>query len=462
MGRAEVRTTVRYRDLFRDRQYSALFVADLLSRLGSQLGKFALAGLVYARTGSTSYTAATFAVTFLPGLLGGPLLASLADRLPRRPLLIGCDLVRAVLVVAIAVGGFSIVASLALLFLVELAKAPFSAARIAMLADILDSDRFAAGNAVVGASQQAVQVAGFGAGGFIVLALGAQSTLLIDAATYLLSALILLTVVRSPARPVRPPGGGRPRLLADLAEGINTIRDSPVLPPLFWLLFIGSAVLITGEALAIPYADQLGVGSQVAGLFLAGAPLGTMVGLALVGRLDVATRRRLLIPFCLFVGVFTAACGVVRHPYAVIGCLVLAGLAMGHMAHLQASIIDAIEPYMRGRVIGLANTVLQIAQATSILLAGIVADTTSIRLVFLGSGAAGVLCVAALALLRSPNVGKHRASARRQRAGGPRTETVTPVRALDGTDWVGRADRTADPRDHQVTTHLASTRHAST
>lgn len=461
MGRAEVTSTVRYRDLFRDRQYSALFTADLLSRLGSQLGKFALAGLVYARTGSTSYTAATFAVTFLPGLLGGPLLASLADRLPRRPLLIACDAIRAVLVVAIAVGGFSIVASLALLFLVELAKSPFSAARMAMLADILDDDRFAAGNAAVGASQQAVQVVGFGAGGFIVLALGARTTLLIDAATYVLSALILILIVHSPARPAAPTGGTRPRLLADMLEGVNAVRDTPVLPPLFWLLFLGPAVLITGQALAIPYAGQLEVGSQIAGLFLAGAPLGTMVGLTLVGRLDLATRRRLLIPFSVLVGVFIAGCGLVSLPYAVIGCLMAAGVAMGHMAHLQASIIAAIEPYLRGRIIGLANTVLQVAQATSILLAGVVAEMTSIAAVFVGAGAAGVTGVLTLAVLRSPNAGKHRASTRRQRPAPPgRIEAVEPVEPaarFGPTEWNGRADRVHDlPRDQHIATHHAS------
>lgn len=416
MGRSE--TTVRYRDLFRDREYSALFLGDLLSRLGSQLGKFALAGLVFARTGSTSFTAATFAVSYLPGLLGGPLLASLADRFPRRGLLIGSDLVRACLVVLIAVGNLPILGALGLLFLVELVKSPFGAARMAILADILDEGRFAAGNALVGASQQAIQVVGFGAGGFIVLALGARTTLLIDAATYLGSALILALVVRARRAPQRPPGSSRPRLLGDMAEGIRTVRDTPVLPPLFWLLFIGPAVLITAEALAIPYAHTLHAGDRLAGFFLAGAPLGTMLGMALVGRLAAPSRRRILGPFSLLVGVFVAGCGVFAQPYVVVACLVAAGVAMGHVAHLQASIVAAIEPHVRGRVIGLANTVLQVAQALSIVLAGVVAEATSARAVFAGAGVLGAIGVLVLFSVRSPNVGRHRA------AGGRRARTA--------------------------------------
>src|SRR4051794_35030538 len=77
-------------------EFRALWLSQALSRVGDQLAAVALSVLVYARTGSTLATAATYAVGFLPALVGGPLLAGLADTLPRRSVMVGCDLLRAV------------------------------------------------------------------------------------------------------------------------------------------------------------------------------------------------------------------------------------------------------------------------------------------------------------------------------------------------------------------------------
>ncbi|MEP7025276.1 MAG: hypothetical protein ABJB47_16050 [Actinomycetota bacterium] len=61
-------------------------------------GRIAVAVLVFDRTGSGLLTAVAYAAGWLPGIVGSPLLGSVADRLPRRSVMIVCDLVRAVLV----------------------------------------------------------------------------------------------------------------------------------------------------------------------------------------------------------------------------------------------------------------------------------------------------------------------------------------------------------------------------
>jgi len=82
----------RYVDIFRIREFSALFVAHVASMLGNIVADVALTVLVYQRTRSPALAAATMSLSFLPYLLGGTLLSSAAARWRTRRTLIVCDL----------------------------------------------------------------------------------------------------------------------------------------------------------------------------------------------------------------------------------------------------------------------------------------------------------------------------------------------------------------------------------
>src|SRR5215207_8464263 len=160
------------------REYSALWLAYALSLAGDQLARVALAVLVFDATGSAAATALAYAVTFLPWLVGGPLLAGLGDRYPRRTVLVVCDLLAAVLLGVMALPGLSLVALGALLFLVVTLAAPFTAARAALVRDLFpDDDRYAAAVSLSAVTIQLAQVVGFAAGGVLVAALGARQAL---------------------------------------------------------------------------------------------------------------------------------------------------------------------------------------------------------------------------------------------------------------------------------------------
>src|SRR3954452_25160812 len=91
----------------RVREFRSLWAAELLSVAGDQLARLALAVLVFARTSSARLTALTYALTFIPAVLGGALLSGLADRFSRRRILVVADLVRAGLAGAMALPGLS-------------------------------------------------------------------------------------------------------------------------------------------------------------------------------------------------------------------------------------------------------------------------------------------------------------------------------------------------------------------
>src|SRR5450756_1506294 len=136
-------------------EFRVLWLADVLSLLGDQLARVALAVLVFGRTGSALLTGLVYALSFLPALVGGPLLAGLADRLPRRRLMVSCDLARGLVVAVMAAPGAPLWLLCALLVGAVLLTAPFTAARAALLPDVLPDDRYVLASAINNITDQA-------------------------------------------------------------------------------------------------------------------------------------------------------------------------------------------------------------------------------------------------------------------------------------------------------------------
>src|SRR5579875_635699 len=157
-----------YRDVFSVGEFRALWLAQLLSVAGDQLARVALTVLVYDRTRSPLLAAATYAASIIPVFAGGVLLAGLADRLPRRTVMITCDLARTGLVLIMVIPGIPLAVLVALLYAVTLFTAPFTAARSAIYPDILAGDRYVLGTAVTMTTFQFAQVTGFAVGGALV------------------------------------------------------------------------------------------------------------------------------------------------------------------------------------------------------------------------------------------------------------------------------------------------------
>ena len=197
-------------DVFAVGEFRALWLAQILSVGGDQLARVALTLLVFERTQSSLLAAVTFATSLIPLALGGLTLSGLADRLPRREVMICCDLGRCALVASMALPGVPVAILIALLFLSTLISAPFTSARAALYRDILAGDRYVAGIAITLTAMQFAQVLGFAVSGAVVAFLGVRTSLLLDAASFLISAVTIRVWVR--ARPAaRPPPRARCR-----------------------------------------------------------------------------------------------------------------------------------------------------------------------------------------------------------------------------------------------------------
>ncbi|WP_031084022.1 MFS transporter, partial [Streptomyces sp. NRRL WC-3549] len=285
-------------NLIRLSEFRTLWTAYAQSVLGDQLARVALSLLVFERTESAGWTAATYALTTLPALLSGVLLSGLADRFPRRTVMVWCDLVRAVIVGLMALPGTPLLLLAGLLVLAQLAEAPFGAAQGALLPSVLGAGRYERGQRVMLITHQAGQLIGFAGGGVLVVWLGSHVSLGLNALTFLLSATLIRFGVK--ARPVEGVGTGQKRVHLQVRSAVALIWADPRLRSLVALGWLAGFVMLP-EGLAAPFAQEAGGGGASVGLLLAAHPAGMVVGAALLGRAAVGDdrRRRLLGPLAI-------------------------------------------------------------------------------------------------------------------------------------------------------------------
>ena len=163
-----------FRDVFAVREFRALWLSEILSVAGDRLALVALTLLVYDRTKSPLLAALAYAAGYLPWVFGGLFLADVADRRPRRTVMVVCDVVRAVLVAAMAVPGVPLLALVALLFAATMFTPPFESARAAITPDILQGELYVLGAGVIQTTFLAAQAAGAVGGGVAVAFVGTR------------------------------------------------------------------------------------------------------------------------------------------------------------------------------------------------------------------------------------------------------------------------------------------------
>jgi predicted MFS family arabinose efflux permease len=362
-----------FTSVFAIKEFRALWLAQVLSVLGDQLARVALTLLVYDRTHSALLAALTFAASVLPTFVGGVALAGLADRLPRRAVMIACDLIRMVLVLAMIIPGLPLVILGLLLFAVTMVSTPFTSARAAIYPDILAGSSFELGTAVTLTTYQFAQVVGFAGGGTVVGLFGVRSSLLVDAATFAISALLIRLSVQSRPAPQAAEAGAAVRRTGTLSGVRLVFGNSALRTPMLlgWL----AAFYNAPEGIAAPLARALGAGAFATGLILASEALGASAGAIAFTRLlspsvRAALMRPLAIGSCLILVLF------VLGPSLPVALLILftSGLFDCFQVAAVAAFVRAAPKEQRSQVFGLAQAGMSISQGTAMVLAGLVAQ----------------------------------------------------------------------------------------
>ena len=391
---------VSYRDVFAVSEFRALWSAQALSCAGDQFAQVAIAFVVYARTGSAFLTAAAYALTFLPPLIGGTVLSGLADLFPRQQMMITLDLTRAGLVALMALPGLPFAGLCALFFGTVLLSTPFSAARSALLPDVLPSDRYRLGSMIASHTTQLSQIAGLLAGGGLVASLGPYRALALDSLSFSLSAGILACGLRP--RPAPPRGASHPSPWEITWDGVAAVFGSPVLRTLVLFGWLAGFTVVP-EALAAPYARALGGGAPAIGLLMAAMPAGTVIGGFVIGRMLRPSDRMRPMGWLAMLSCGPLIFSLTHPPLPVlILLLALAGVGGAYQLAAAAAFVTALPAARRVCAFAVAQTGLLAAQGLGIVTGGAVAQRIGAPGAVTLAGLMGLLAAAALASRLGP------------------------------------------------------------
>ena len=213
-----------------------LWSAESVSQLGSQVSLLALPLVAITVLHATTFqVGALTAVEFSPFVLFGLPAGAIVDRLPRRPILIWCDIGRAIALasvpIASAFGVLGYAQLLAVVFVTGSLTVFFDVSYQSILPAIVERDQLTDGNAKLEISRSGAQTAGPGLGGMLVQWVGAASAVTADAASFVASA-VLIRGIRSQEPPVAAIDESTTRLRAlagEIREGLRYVLRHRVL-----------------------------------------------------------------------------------------------------------------------------------------------------------------------------------------------------------------------------------------
>ncbi len=384
------------------REFRWLWLADVQSLLGDQLARVALSVLVYERTGSSLLTAGIYALTFIPALLGGFLLGPLADRVPRRTLLVVGDLIRALLIAVMAIVGAPIALLTVLIVLVVVFESPWRATQTALVGDILEGEGYVLGTGLRFAGSQGAQLLGFALGGAAVAAIGPRWALAIDAVSFALSAALIRFGVRDrrAAQVIDDELADAPGPTAPWTAGIRLVAASSKLRSLVALSWL-AGLFVVPEGLAAPYAASLGGGPKTIGVLLAALPAGTLIGTLGLSRFVGAERRKALVgPLAVCAGIPLFACAL--HPGLAFTLLLwtAAGACTCYLVQVITEFAETVPNRTRGQSLGVLTSGMLALQGVGLLLGGVLSQVFASSDAIAICGGLAVVLAAPLALGR--------------------------------------------------------------
>lgn len=356
-----------YRAVFAYREFRALWLAELLSMIGDQFARVALSLLVFDRTGSALLTGLAYGATYVPTMLGGLFMGRLADRFPRRAVMVAVDLVRAVMALLMAIPSSPIGAVIAPVAVISLLHPVFKGAQLATLRTVLDDEGlFKRSSSLRQLSLQLGQIVGFALGGVLVAATSPAVALLVDAGTFVASASLLLAVRRRPATA----GAGT----RSTVTGLLLLWRDPRLRALT-VVQVLPVCYMTFEAAAAPYSAQIGGGQAGTGWLLAAAAVGAAAGAYVTGWFGDRDTK-LLTPMAVTTGLPLLACAFTPGLWPSLLVYALAGFGATSAVLISTNLIVLdLDDEVRGHVSSAMSALLMTAQGAAAGLVGWLGST---------------------------------------------------------------------------------------
>ncbi len=392
-----------YRGVLAIRDARVLVGASAASQVGDWLYNAALLAYVFHATHSATWVAAATICRLLPYVVLGPVGGAVADRYPKGPVLVVGDLLRLVLMLAlaaIAAGHGPIALVLGVVALASTAGCAERPAVLSLVPRLVGESRLGPANALLHTVQDLAIVVGPAVGALLLAVTSPAAAFVANAGTFAISALLFSRLRGQAPRAARTQGARA----AGLVDGVRTARATPFVIPLFLLVAMVEFTYGAQTVQLVIYGTRsLGLGTSGYGILLAVSSVGGLASGFFNGQL--ATSRRLTL---VVVGAGVLACAA-QFVYAASDALALAllvtvagGAGLVCCEVVSETLLARVTPRdALGRIAGLFDASSIAAMMGGAVLAAVLVRTTSLSESFwiLGTFAVG-LALASLAGLR--------------------------------------------------------------
>jgi len=381
------------------RDFWKFWVGQTISNLGASFTQFALPLLVFKLTGSPLNLAITTAVTFLPYLLFGLLIGAWVDRVNRKQVMIWTDVLRAVVVGTIpllaALNQLSVEWIYVVTFVNTTLSICFTSAEFAAIPSLVRKDRPAeivTANGRIQASYSAAAVIGPLMAGALVAVLSIPELLVIDAASFIVSALTL-AIIRTSFNVTE--GRRRTSIRQDVVDGLRYVLRHPVLRNISAMMALVNLVGTASFAQLVYFGkDRLdATDSQIAILFAAES-LGVVVLSLAAGPLRTHFRfSTVALGALMLSGALTMVFAMLTQYWpAVVLWGVISGLGILFNINTGSLRQEIVPNDMLGRVMSVAMVLAWSANPVGAYVGGLIVEAThDVALLFSASGLLTVL-----------------------------------------------------------------------
>jgi MFS family permease len=376
----ETSAPVSFGRVLRNRQFFALWLANLVSNFGDWLALMGLFTLLAFRWKGTPSQVSGIMIAFvIPMALFGPIAGVFIDRWNIKRTMIASDVIRAILAALLALATMTSQIYL-IVFAMSAVSAFFMPAQMVAIPRLVRREELLVANALNSQTMNFNRVIGPAAASALVGWAGEKICFYLDAITFVFSAGLLMLVVLPHAK--NEAQAEKKHIVKELMEGLRFIISHRAI--LFLIGSMAAAILAIGafDALVVIYVrDVLASQSQLFGAMISLVGVTTILGAGIIGKFGQHHSKLLLVVTGIMViGVSIFILAAFSDVRVTLGCCLLLGLGVaGVLVPSQTLIQEETPSEILGRVSSTSMSLMTVAQLLSFLVAGRVADWIGIR-----------------------------------------------------------------------------------
>lgn len=393
-----------YRDVFTQKEYCKMILANIISRFGDSVDAIAFTWLVYQVTGSASLSALVFALNQIPTIVVQPFAGALVENMNKKKLMVVTDLIRGIVIAGLAALYYYGTIQVWLLFAFTLLISTVEAFRIpagmAVIPKLIQPEYYSYATSLNSTISKVMELLGLGASGVIIAAFGIHAAFYIDATTFFLSAFILKMLHVKEDKQQKQALNVK-NYFRTLKGGFSYLKSQPVIRNFCLMGVVINAIMVPINSLQSPLISEvLGQGAELLSAFSIALTVGMGVGSLIFPKLDERFPvRELIVGSGIAVGLsiysYTLGQYFLDCIPAIYGLTIVASFILGFgacliMSELSVQFMKVVKEDYLARVGAIFNALSTAAiPVASVLVSILVTKFLTIQIMV----ASGVLCV---------------------------------------------------------------------